>query len=66
MSEKIFSGSYKAWKNPLAMKERQETRFPGSLGQEDPLQEEMAIYSGILALFHEQRSLAGCSSWGCK
>ena len=32
-----------------------------SLGQEDPLEEEMATYSSILAgNFHGQRSLAGC------
>ena len=35
-------------KNPLAMQETQETRV-GSLGQEDPLEKEMATHSSILA-----------------
>ena len=35
-------------KNLLAMKERQDMQVP-YLGQEDPLEEEMAIYSSILA-----------------
>ena len=59
----------------------QETRVQ-SLGQEDPLEEGMAIHSSILAWkfhgqrslapvflpgeFHGQRSLAGYSLWGCK
>ena len=38
-----------------------------SLGQEDPLEQEMAIYSSILAWeIHGQRSLVGCSPWGHK
>ena len=37
-----------AVKNPLAMKEKRETRVQ-SLGQEDPLEEEMATHSRILA-----------------
>ena len=38
-----------------------------SLGQEDPLEKEMAIHSSILALeSHRQRSLAGYSLWGHK
>ena len=37
----------------------------GSLGQEDPLGEEMTAYSSTLAWRpHGQRSLAGCSPWG--
>ena len=37
------------------------------LGQEDPLEKEMATYSSILlAKFHGQRSLAGYSPWGHK
>ena len=36
-------------KNPPAMQEMQETRV-WSLGQEDPLEEEMATHSTILAL----------------
>ena len=35
-------------KNPPAMQETQET-WIGSLGQEDPLKEEMAAHSSILA-----------------
>ena len=35
-------------KNPPAMQETQEMQFP-SLGQEDPLEEEMATHSSILA-----------------
>ena len=38
-----------------------------SLDQEDPLEEEMATHSSILAWkSYEQRSLAGYSPWGCK
>ena len=39
-----------------------------SLGQEDPLEEEMATHSGMLVLkkSHGQRSLAGYSPWGHK
>ena len=38
-----------------------------SVGQEDPLEEEMAPHSSILAWkSHGQRSLAGYSPWGCK
>ena len=37
------------------------------LGQEDPLEKEMASHSSILAWkIHGQRSLAGCSPWGSK
>ena len=37
------------------------------LGWEDPLEEEMATHSSILALrIYGQRSLAGCSPYGCK
>ena len=36
-----------------------------SLGQEDPLEEEMATHSSVLAWeTHGQRSLAGYSPWG--
>ena len=35
-------------KNPSAVQETQET-WVGSLGQEDPLEEEMATHSSILA-----------------
>ena len=38
-----------------------------SLGQEDPLGKVMGTHSSILAgEFHGQRSLVGCSPWGCK
>ena len=44
----------------------QETRFP-SLGQEDPLEKEMATHSSILpGEPQRQRSLAGYSPWGHK
>ena len=36
-----------------------------SLGQEDPLEKEMATHSSILpGESHGQRSLVGCSPWG--
>ena len=35
-----------------------------SLGQEDPLEKEMATHSSILA--HEQRSLVGYTPRGCR
>ena len=39
----------------------------GPLGQEDPLEEEVATYSSILAWkFHGQRNLVGYSPWVCK
>ena len=38
-----------------------------SLGQEDPLEDGMSIYSSILACrVHGPRSLVGYSPWGCK
>ena len=38
-----------------------------ALGQEDPLEKEMATHSSILAEeFHGQRSLVGYSPWGHK
>jgi len=41
--------------------------IPGSLGQEDSQEKEMATDSSVLAWeSHGQRSLAGCSPWGCK
>ena len=36
-----------------------------SLGQEDPLEKEMATHSS-LEKSHGQRRLVGCSPWGCK
>ena len=48
------------------MQETYETWVP-SLGQEDPLKEEVATHSSILpGKFHEQRSLACHSSQDCK
>ena len=44
----------------------QETRVR-SLGQEDPLEKEMATYSSILAVkSHVQRSPADYSPWSCE
>ena len=37
-----------------------------SLGQEDPLEKEMATHSSILAWGNGQRSLVGYSPWGRK
>ena len=38
-----------------------------SLGQEDPLEEEMAMHSNILAWeIPWERSPVGCSPWGCR
>ena len=38
-----------------------------SLGQEDPLEKEMATHSVLLpGKFHEWRSLVGYAPWGCK
>ena len=51
--------------NPPAMQET----WVQSLGQEDPLQEEMATHSSILALeipWTEERSLASYGPWGHK
>ena len=46
---------------PSAMQEMQETRVR-SLGQGDPLEDEMATHSRIVA----RSLLAGYSPWGCK
>ena len=57
-----LSGEESAWQ----CKEAQEI-WVWSLGQEDPLEEEMATRSSILAWeMPEQRSLVGYSPWGCK
>ena len=48
------------------MQETQEMRVR-SLGQEEHLEQERATHSSILAgESHGQRSLEGCSLWGCK
>ena len=53
-------------KNPSAVQETQET-WIWSLGQEDPLEEEMATHSVFLpGKSHGQRSLASYSPWGHK
>ena len=45
----------------------QETPRVRSVSWEDPLEKEMATHSSILAgKPHGQRSLVGCSPWGCK
>ena len=52
-------------KNLPTMQEMQEIQV-GSLGWEDPLQEEMATYSVFLpGESHGQRSLTGYSAEGC-
>ena len=39
----------------------------GDVSREDPLEEEMATHSSVVAWrIYGQRSLAGCSPWGCK
>ena len=49
-------------KHPLALQDTQET-WARSLGQEDPLEEDKATHSSILAgKSHGQRSLVGDSS----
>ena len=53
-------------KNLLAIQETQEMQDQ-SLSREDPLEEEMATYSSILAWkIHGQRSLVAYCSWGHK
>ena len=50
----------------LSMWARQETQVQ-SPGREEPLEEEMATHSSILAWrIHEQRSLVGYSPWDRK
>ena len=64
-SGKVFWASPVAQmvKNPPAMWET----WVLSLGWKDPLEEEMATHSNILAWeSHGQRSLVGYSPWGCK
>ena len=53
-------------KNPPAMQETQET-LVSSLGQEDPLEQEMATHSSFFSgKFHGQRNLVGYSPKGYK
>ena len=50
----------------LPVQERQEIRVL-SLGQKDPLEEEIATHASILSRkSYGQMSLAGYSLWGCK
>ena len=52
-------------KNPPAMQETQKI-WVLTLGQEDPLEKGMATHASILTgKSHGQRSLVGCSPWGC-
>ena len=54
------------WLKRLSLPARRET-WVQSLGQEDPLQKEMATHSSILAWkSHGQKKLAGSSPRGCK
>ena len=55
-------------RSPWGHKESNTTkRLNIPLGQEDPLEKEMATHSSILAWkIHGQRSLVGYSPWGCK
>ena len=61
------------WASPVAQSVKnlpavQEIRVR-SLGWEDPPEKEMATHSNILTWpgkSHGQRSLVGCSPWGCK
>ena len=54
-------------KNPPAMQETMQKVLVQSLGRENPLEEDMAIHSSILAWrIHRQKSLAGYSPQGHK
>ena len=50
-------------KNPPAMQDMQEI-WVHSLGQEDPLEEGMAVF--LPEESHGQRNLVGYNPWGCK
>ena len=52
-------------KNPPTMQETQETQVR-SLGQEDPLEEEMATYSSVVTWRISWRRLAGYSPLGAE
>ena len=52
-----------AVKNPPAVQEMQEI-WVRSLGQEDPLEEGMAVF--LPEESHGQRNLLGYNPWGCK
>ena len=54
-------------KKPACQFRRHKETWIRSLGQEDPLEEDMAIHTSILAWeIHGQRSLVGYSPWGRK
>ena len=68
-----FPGGSVVKKKKKKKKQQQKIHLPmqemwaRSLGQEDPLEEETATHSSILAReSHEQRSLAAYSPWGHK
>ena len=66
----IYILFYKTWASLVAQMVKrlptmQETRIR-SLGQEDPLQKEMATHSSIHGEFHGLRSLVDYSPWGRK
>ena len=52
-------------KNPPAKQKMQETQVQ-FLGQEDPLEEEMANHSSILAWKNSMDNLMGYGPWSCK
>ena len=69
----LYIQMYNIWDNDAISKLRIEifsdceSCNAGSLGQEDPLEEEWQPTPVILpGEFHGQRSLAGYSPWGCK
>ena len=61
----MASQEVQCWRICLPMQEMQEMSV-WSLGQEGPLEKEMATHSSILAWKIPQRSLAGYSPWGHK
>ena len=52
-------------KNLPSVQETKEARVQ-SLGQEDPLEEDMETHSSIHGEFHRHLSPEGYSPWGCK
>ena len=56
----------KKQKTYLPIRETQRT-WIRSLGQENPMEEDMkSVPVRLPGKFHGQRSLVGCSPWGCK
>ena len=58
----ILPKLYDSFKIRLTVQEMQVQ----SLGQEDPLEKEMAAHSFLTGKSHGQRDLMGYSLWGCK